>query len=805
MSLQHILKNSSQSGKEPTASQLANGEIALNYHADGPFLTCKDTTGVVRRIAGAWISATPPSTPTPGEFWLDISVSPAQLKIYKDATDTWVGSWPVATTTTSGIVELATDAETQAGIDSNRAVTPASLQSKLSNSTSTTSSTTIASSTAVKTAKDAADAAQATANAALPKSGGIITGNLEIGTTGSLTFEGSTADGFETQLTVVDPTADRTITLPNVSGTVVTTGDTGTVTSTMIADGTITNTDINASAAIAHSKLASITAGQVLLGNATNVATATALSGDVTVNSSGVTAIGTGVIVNADINASAAIADTKLATISTAGKVSNSATTATSANTVSAIVARDASGNFSAGTITANLTGTASNASAVPWSGVSSKPTTISGYGITDAPTLSGNNALTGANTFTNGTGQIFRQAATQDGILLRGRAGGTGSFSVELVPTTLTASRTLTAPDVSGTIVTTGDTGSVTSAMIATNTIVDADINTSAAIAGTKVAPNFGSQNITTTGTATAGNAVINNGGNISLNNADNTNYYYIQNNGATGSANPHLAFIQGGVGERARLDGSGRLLLGTSSTSAASTLVLQGYNGNTADFSILRVCVGAATPANGGVLGRIAFGDSAHSDGAWVEAYRDGGTWSGSSKPTRLVFSTTADGASSPTERLRVSSTGSVEFRNGSIVIISTAISSGAGNSTLKYNTTTGLVTYDTSSRLVKERIADCPYGIDALKQLKPRKYFRTDDQREEIGFIADEMVEAMPEFVPIGSKSIITKNEADTEQIPLGVNYEKLAAVLTKALQESIDRIEALEAKVAALEGA
>jgi hypothetical protein len=74
------------------------------------------------------------------------------------------------------------------------------------------------------------------------------------------------------------------------------------------------------------------------------------------------TAISAGVIVNADINATAAIADTKLATISTAGKVLNSATTAASANTASAIVARDALGNFSAGTITASLTGNASTA-----------------------------------------------------------------------------------------------------------------------------------------------------------------------------------------------------------------------------------------------------------------------------------------------------------------------------------------------------------------------------------------------------------------------------------------------------------
>lgn len=77
------------------------------------------------------------------------------------------------------------------------------------------------------------------------------------------------------------------------------------------------------------------------------------------------TMISDGTIVNGDINASAAIADTKLATISTAGKVSNSATTATDGNTASAIVARDASGNFSAGTVTAALSGNATTASAL--------------------------------------------------------------------------------------------------------------------------------------------------------------------------------------------------------------------------------------------------------------------------------------------------------------------------------------------------------------------------------------------------------------------------------------------------------
>jgi hypothetical protein len=80
-------------------------------------------------------------------------------------------------------------------------------------------------------------------------------GNLQLGEDNTIVFEGATADAHETSIGVIDPTADRTINFPNVSGNVVTTGDSGTVTSTMITDGTIVNDDINASAAIAQSKL----------------------------------------------------------------------------------------------------------------------------------------------------------------------------------------------------------------------------------------------------------------------------------------------------------------------------------------------------------------------------------------------------------------------------------------------------------------------------------------------------------------------------------------------------------------------
>ena len=91
-----------------------------------------------------------------------------------------------------------------------------------------------------------------------------LTGTVSIGTGGTIQFEGATANDFESTLTVVDPTADRTLSLPDVTGTLVSTGDTGTVTSTMILDGTIANADISASAEIAVSKLANGTARQLL-------------------------------------------------------------------------------------------------------------------------------------------------------------------------------------------------------------------------------------------------------------------------------------------------------------------------------------------------------------------------------------------------------------------------------------------------------------------------------------------------------------------------------------------------------------
>jgi len=99
----------------------------------------------------------------------------------------------------------------------------------------------------------------------------------------------------------------------------------GNVTSAAITDGEIVNADINASAAIAYSKLATLASGRLIVGSAGNVATAVDVTGDVTISNAGVTAIGSGVVVNADVSGSAAIDYSKLATLASGRLVVGSA------------------------------------------------------------------------------------------------------------------------------------------------------------------------------------------------------------------------------------------------------------------------------------------------------------------------------------------------------------------------------------------------------------------------------------------------------------------------------------------------
>lgn len=110
-----------------------------------------------------------------------------------------------------------------------------------------------------------------------------ITGNLTVqGTTttvdsttiqiqNAFTFEGATADAHETTLTVVDPTADRTISLPNASGTVVLNDNAATLTNKTIAFGSNTiSGQLGVSNGGTGLDLSSIAQGTLLIGNASN-------------------------------------------------------------------------------------------------------------------------------------------------------------------------------------------------------------------------------------------------------------------------------------------------------------------------------------------------------------------------------------------------------------------------------------------------------------------------------------------------------------------------------------------------------
>jgi hypothetical protein len=120
--------------------------------------------------------------------------------------------------------------------------------------------------------------------------------NVAIGTADSITFEGASGnDGFETTLTVTDPTADRTITLPNVTGTVVTTGDSATVTATMLAANSVDSSEL-VNGSVDNSHLAGSIANAKLENSSLTVTAGTGLSGG------GAVSLGSSVSLAADLN-----------------------------------------------------------------------------------------------------------------------------------------------------------------------------------------------------------------------------------------------------------------------------------------------------------------------------------------------------------------------------------------------------------------------------------------------------------------------------------------------------------------------
>ena len=328
----------------------------------------------------------------------------------------------------------------------------------------------------------------------------------------------------------------------------------------------------------------------------------------------------------------------------------------------------------------------------------------------------------------------------------------------------------------------------------------------------------------------------------------------------------------IWGGATERMRIDSSGRLLVGTSSargdfyngTTVHPLLQLEKASGSAGQQPRLIIVHNSSTgeapellfaktrgTANGSTtivnsgdeLGLISFqgaDGSGNVEGARIQAFVDN-TPGSNDMPGRLVFSTTADGASSPTERVRITQQGATIFSAGSasgsggsslinnndagfvndagfgqtlhlgntyggakgyIIFLYNGVSIGSVTAGGAGGSATTSVNYNTTSDYrLKENVVNITNGITRVKQLQPKRFnFIANAETTVDGFLAHEAQTVVPEAVTG------THNEVDDDgnAVMQGIDQSKLVPLLTAALQEAITKIETLETKVAALEG-
>ena len=295
----------------------------------------------------------------------------------------------------------------------------------------------------------------------------------------------------------------------------------------------------------------------------------------------------------------------------------------------------------------------------------------------------------------------------------------------------------------------------------------------------------------------------------------------------------------------ERARIDSSGRLLVGTSTNnstynsrlqvksdnSTAGGALIDHYENDTTGAALFlaksrSATVGTMTVVqNGDTLGVIRF-DGAdgtqHRTGARIECQVDG-TPGANDMPGRLVFSTTADGASSPTERMRITS--------NNLIICEAKIwtkqgvyasSSGADNtrifdSSFGTGSTTlyiGNAAIQVSSDIrLKKDIEDTKLNaLEVINQIKVKDFtwddptdisFNNRNARGKwTGLIAQELVEILPFVVNAPRKEEDKSIDYESEE-RWTIDQSQLCPVLIRAVQQQQEIIAGLEARLSALE--
>ena len=255
----------------------------------------------------------------------------------------------------------------------------------------------------------------------------------------------------------------------------------------------------------------------------------------------------------------------------------------------------------------------------------------------------------------------------------------------------------------------------------VADASVTNAKVSGSAAIAGTKISPDFGSQNVVTTGTLGSGALSVNTGTSNTcatftstdagavVNITDNNARSSIEQNGTdlkiisdtdAGDADSTIKF-QVDSSTKMTLNHNGKLLLGHSTarpvagntertiqieaTDAAASLSITRNSANTGGpflslgKSRASSVSGTTIVNDGDFLGTISFAGADGTDlitrGADIIAQVDG-TPGGNDMPGRLLFSTTPDGGSSPVERMRISQNGNVTMPHQACMVFTNPV---------------------------------------------------------------------------------------------------------------------------------
>jgi hypothetical protein len=309
-------------------------------------------------------------------------------------------------------------------------------------------------------------------------------------------------------------------------------------------------------------------------------------------------------------------------------------------------------------------------------------------------------------------------------------------------------------------------------------------------------------------------------------------------------------ITFSTNGTDECARIDSSGRLLVGTSSSRSdlvglSPQIQLEGATQSATSLSLTRneatsagpalllaksrgTTAGAATVVQSGdTLGGVYFmgADGTNIEiGAQITGEVDA-TPGNNDLPSRLVFSTTADGYSSPTQRYWINQEGRHIYYNTGYIYPNTDNVVQLGGPSNRFTAVYAVNgSIQTSDQREKTHIEAAALGSDFIRSLRPVSYKwieggkrdtgeRDEDnnciyesvpgQRTHWGFIAQDVKQAVDAAgVDFGGWVLTDKDDPDSQQ---ALRYDQFIAPLTKALQEALAEIDVLKAKVAALESA